>query len=96
MNSHMRYNNDNGIIIITEKIKLDKVSDDVFFKNFHDFFKENNGYTKEEIDRKKIALSETMIIESEKIHEERFRDIGCKTFYKWFQCYNFVSWVLIK
>ena len=88
--------NDNGIIIITEKIKLDKISDDVFFKNFHDFFKENNGYTKEEIDRKKIALSETMIIESEQIHEERFKSIGCKKFYKWFQCYNFVSWVLIK
>ena len=88
--------NDNGIIIITEKIKLDKISDDIFFKNFHDFFKENNGYTKEEIDRKKIALSETMIIESEQIHEERFKSIGCKKFYKWFQCYNFVSWVLIK
>jgi tRNA (cmo5U34)-methyltransferase len=88
--------NKNGVIIITEKIKIDKMSDDIFFKNFHDFFKENNGYSKEEIDRKKIALSETMIIESEKIHEDRFRDIGCKKFYKWFQCYNFVSWVLIK
>ena len=88
--------NKNGVIIITEKIKIDKMSDDIFFKNFHDFFKENNGYSKEEIDRKKIALSETMIIESEKIHEDRFRGIGCKKFYKWFQCYNFVSWVLIK
>ena len=88
--------NENGVIIITEKIKLDKESDDIFFKNFHEFFKENNGYTREEIDRKKIALSETMLIESEKIHEERFRIIGCNNFYRWFQCYNFVSWVLIK
>ena len=40
--------------------------------------------------------SETMIIESEKIHENRFNDVGCFNFYKWFQCYNFVSWVLIK
>ena len=88
--------NEGGIIIITEKIKLDKESDDIFFKNFHDFFKQNNGYTQEEIDRKKIALSETMIIESEKIHENRFNDIGCLNFYKWFQCYNFISWILIK
>ena len=88
--------NKGGVIIITEKIRLDKKSDDIFFKNFHDFFKQNNGYTKEEIDRKKIALSETMIIESEKIHENRFNDIGCLNFYKWFQCYNFVSWILIK
>ena len=29
-------------------------------------------------------------------HEKRFNDIGCNNFYKWFQCYNFVSWVLIK
>jgi len=86
----------NGVIIITEKITIAKESDDIFFKNFHDFFKENNGYSKEEIDRKKIALSETMIIESEKKHEKRFNEIGCKNFYKWFQCYNFVSWVLIK
>ena len=88
--------NKNGIIIVTEKISLEKVSDDKFFKNFHDFFKENNGYTKEEIDRKKLALSETMIIESEVAHEKRFNLIGCNNFYKWFQCYNFVSWVLIK
>ena len=88
--------NKGGVIIITEKIRLDKKSDDIFFKNFHDFFKQNNGYTKEEIDRKKIALSETMIVESEKIHENRFNDIGCLNFYKWFQCYNFVSWILIK
>lgn len=88
--------NENGILIITEKIKLDKKSDDIFFKNFHEFFKENNGYTKEEIDRKKIALSKTMLIESDKMHEHRFTSIGCNNFYRWFQCYNFVSWVLIK
>ena len=88
--------NKNGVIIVTEKIKLDKKSDDIFFVNFHEFFKENNGYSKEEIDRKKIALSKTMQIESEKIHEDRFRSIGCNNFYRWFQCYNFVSWVLIK
>ncbi len=88
--------NKGGVIIITEKILLDKVSDDIFFKNFHDFFKENNGYSKEEIDRKKIALSKTMLIETEKKHESRFSYIGCKNFYQWFKCYNFVSWVLIK
>ena len=43
-----------------------------------------------------LTFSEAMIIESEQIHEERFKDIGCDKFYKWFQCYNFVSWVLIK
>ena len=88
--------NKNGIIIIAEKIRLDKESDDIFFKNFHDFFKEYNGYSKEEIDRKKIALSETMVIDSEEIYEDRFKKIGCNNFYKWFQCYNFVSWILIK
>ena len=60
------------------------------------FFKQNNGYTKEEIDRKKIALSEIMLIETEKNHESRFKEIGCEKFYKWFRCYNFVSWILIK
>jgi tRNA (cmo5U34)-methyltransferase len=88
--------NKNGVIIITEKITLDKKSDDIFFKKFHDFYKENNGYTKEEIDRKKIALEKTMLIESEKSHESRFLNIGCENFYKWFQCYNFASWILIK
>lgn len=88
--------NKNGVIIITEKITLDKESDDIFFKKFHDFYKENNGYTKEEIDRKKIALEKIMLIESEKSHESRFSNIGCENFYKWFQCYNFASWILIK
>tara|TARA_B100000900_G_scaffold317878_1_gene276921 strand:- start:208 stop:930 length:723 start_codon:yes stop_codon:yes gene_type:complete len=88
--------NKEGIVIITEKIKLEKKHDDSFFKNFHDFFKQNNGYTKEEIDRKKIALSEIMLIETEQNHENRFKKIGCEKFYKWFQCYNFVSWILIK
>ena len=88
--------NKNGVIIITEKIISDKKNDDDFSKSFHDFFKLNKGYSKEEIDRKKIALKDIMKIESEKQHEDRFKEIGCDNFYKWFQCYNFVSWVLVK
>ena len=37
-----------------------------------------------------------MLIETEQNHESRFKEIGCEKFYKWFQCYNFVSWILIK
>jgi len=88
--------NNKGVIILTEKIINNKKNDDDFSKSFHDFFKQNKGYSQEEIDRKKIALKNTMKIESEKQHEERFMEIGCNSFYKWFQCYNFVSWVLVK
>ena len=88
--------NTGGVIIIPEKVNLNKRQDNFLLQNFHDFFKENNGYSKEEIDRKKLALADSMIIESEKDHEKRFKNIGCNNFYQWFKCYNFASWVLIK
>jgi len=88
--------NKHGVIIITEKIIIDEIDNNKFSKNFHDFFKENKGYSKEEIDRKKIALENVMLLESEKRYEKRFNEIGCTNFFKWFQCYNFISWVLVK
>ena len=88
--------NKHGVIIITEKIIIDEIDNNKFSKNFHDFFKENKGYSKEEIDRKKIALENVMLLESEKQYEKRFNEIGCTNFFKWFQCYNFISWVLVK
>ena len=60
--------NTGGVIIITEKVKLNKMQDNILLQNFHDFFKENNGYSKEEIDRKKLALADSMIIELSLIH----------------------------
>ena len=88
--------NKHGVIIITEKIIIDEIDNNKFSKNFHDFFKENKGYSKEEIDRKKIALENVMLLESEKQYEKRFNEIGCTNFFKWIQCYNFISWVLVK
>ena len=47
-------------------------------------------------DKKEYALMNVMLLESEKQYEKRFKDYWLHKTFKWFQCYNFISWVLVK
>ena len=50
--------------------------EELFLQDYHEFFKSCNGYTKEEIDRKKLSLSNVMLLDNIKTHERRFKDVG--------------------
>lgn len=85
-----------GILLISEKIAFaDQEKDDQLMELYWDF-KRNNGYSELEISQKRNALENVLIRDQEEQHLERLNKVGFKKAFKWFQCYNFASFLAIK
>ena len=85
-----------GLLILSEKIRFeDAVLNDLFIE-MHHRFKEQQGYSRLEISRKRAALEKVLIPETIGEHERRIQATGFKSFDVWFQCFNFASMVAVK
>ena len=85
-----------GLLILSEKIRFeDAVLNDLFIE-MHHRFKEQQGYSRLEISRKRAALEKVLIPETIGDHERRIQAAGFKSFDVWFQCFNFASMVAVK
>jgi tRNA (cmo5U34)-methyltransferase len=85
----------NGVLVLSEKITLDE-DRDVLVNDLHNTFKSENGYSELEISQKRAALEETLLTETICQHEARIREAGFEEPYRWFQCFNFISWITFK
>jgi len=85
-----------GMLILSEKIRFEDPALDELFIDMHHRFKEQQGYSKLEISRKRTALENVLIPETIAEHEQRIRGAGFDTYDVWFQCFNFVSMVAVK
>jgi len=83
---------ENGVLILTEKIS----GEDEFFTDIYYDFKRANGYDETEISKKRAALENVLIAETEEIHVERLKSAGFKQTRRWFQALNFCSYVAWK
>ena len=84
----------NGCLILSEKIHLDEPLTDHEFNELHLAFKRANGYSEMEIARKRNALENVMIIDSETTHRQRLQQAGFSRVNKWFQCLNWASFII--
>jgi len=85
-----------GLLILSEKIRFeDAVLNDLFIE-MHHRFKEQQGYSRLEISRKRAALEKVLIPETIGNHERRIQAAGFESFDVWFQCFNFASMVAVK
>ncbi|NOZ55049.1 MAG: carboxy-S-adenosyl-L-methionine synthase CmoA [Gammaproteobacteria bacterium] len=85
-----------SILVLSEKIKFtDQVEEQHQVEMYH-AFKKLNGYSDLEINQKRTALENVLILDTPVIHLERLRDIGFSQSYTWFQCFNFTSIVAFK
>jgi tRNA (cmo5U34)-methyltransferase len=85
-----------GILIISDKITFpDEKLNQLFIEMYHSF-KENMGYSKLEIARKRAALENVLLPETLETHKTRLTQIGFRSFDAWFQCFNFASMVAFK
>jgi len=85
-----------GAFILVEKVvgrsaRLDRVLEDIYLK-----FKSDNGYTQEEIARKKLSLEGVLVpLDAGQnlalLQESGFRSVEC--FWRWM---NFSAWVAVK
>ncbi len=87
--------NPGGVFILSEKFKSDDDKDKFLIEHYH-AYKKINGYSNREIERKRQALKDVLIPDSENDIENRLSAAGFQHVTKWFQCFNFASYVAIK
>jgi tRNA (cmo5U34)-methyltransferase len=84
-----------GVLILSEKLCFDPLEQAVQ-DALHLDFKRANGYSDMEIARKRSAIENVLIAETESRHIERLYAAGFSQVVRWYQCFNFVSFLAIK
>ncbi len=84
-----------GALILSEKLHFDG-DEQTIQDDLHTDFKRANGYSDLEIARKRAAIENVLIPESEECHRERLQQAGFSKVVRWYQCFNFVSFLAIK
>jgi tRNA (cmo5U34)-methyltransferase len=87
--------NAGGALILSEKICFDDDEQPLQDK-LHLDFKRANGYSELEIAQKRSAIENVLIPETESAHITRLKQAGFSRVIRWYQCFNFVSYLAIK
>jgi tRNA (cmo5U34)-methyltransferase len=82
-----------GVLILSEKIRLDDDAMNAFFIDLHEEFKRRRGYSELEISQKRTALENVLVPETIGAHRERLAAARFARVEVWFQCFNFASLV---
>ncbi len=83
-----------GLLIVSEKLRFEDPDTQALFERAHLDYKRANGYSELEISQKRSALEKVMIVDSEAEHRSRFEAAGFASTDKWFQCLNWVSYLV--
>lgn len=84
-----------GALILSEKICFDE-DEQKLQQELHWDFKRANGYSDLEIAQKRSAIEDYLIPETEQAHIARLQAAGFSQVVRWYQCFNFVSFLAIK
>jgi len=85
-----------GVFILSEKIAFADPTEEQQQVEMYHAFKRLNGYSDLEINQKRTALENVLVLDTLAAHLERLNAIGFSQCYTWFQCFNFASIVAIK
>jgi tRNA (cmo5U34)-methyltransferase len=83
-----------GLLIVSEKLRFEDPYTQALFERAHLDYKRANGYSELEISQKRSALEKVMIVDTEAEHRSRFEAAGFATTNRWFQCLNWVSYLV--
>lgn len=85
-----------GIFVLSEKVTDEDPQSEELLVNLHLEFKRRNAYSDLEISRKRTALENILIPESEADHKKRLFDAGFENVSVWLRYFNFISIVATK
>lgn len=85
-----------GVFLITEKTVNPDPGLAALQQEFYYRLKEENGYSKIEITRKREALENVLIPETVEAHMERFRGAGFSSVEIWFKWFHFTAFICRK
>lgn len=87
---------DGGALIVTEKVLTNDSNMNRFFIDFYYDFKRRNGYSEEEILKKREALENVLVPYRVDENFEMFRRNGFQIVETFFQWYNFAGFLCVK
>lgn len=87
--------NPGGALILSEKICF-SAEEQKLQDKLHLDFKRANGYSELEIAQKRSAIENVLVPETESAHIARLKQAGFTQVIRWYQCFNFVSFLAIK
>jgi tRNA (cmo5U34)-methyltransferase len=87
--------NKGGALILSEKICF-SADEQALQDELHLDFKRANGYSELEIAQKRSAIENVLVPETDADHVARLRQAGFSQVIRWYQCFNFVSYLAIK
>lgn len=85
-----------GVLLFVEKLLGASATIDRVMVERYYAFKEESGYTREEIERKRLSLEGVLVPMPARFNEELLRSVGFRQvdcFWRWF---NFAGWLAIK
>ncbi len=85
-----------GALILSEKLSFEDSKLEQLLITHHHDFKRANGYSDLEISQKRQAIERVLLPESEQQHTDRMLEAGFSQVCKWFQSFNFASFIAIK
>ena len=85
-----------GVLIVSEKVAFSDPHEQQHQIELHEAFKSAQGYSELEISRKRSALENVLIPETQATHHQRLQQAGFSASHTWFQCFNFASMIAIK
>lgn len=88
--------NQNGALVLSEKINLNQTKYNQRMIQLHQAFKKMQGYSELEISQKRSALDNVLIPDYESQLRQRLQQVGFTEIYECFRCFNFVSYLAIK
>ncbi|MFT5501308.1 MAG: tRNA (cmo5U34)-methyltransferase [Woeseiaceae bacterium] len=85
-----------AILVLSEKVTDEDPQNEELLVNLHLEFKRRNAYSDLEISRKRTALENILIADTEADHKKRLFDAGFEHVGVWLRYFNFISIVAIK
>lgn len=82
-----------GALVLAEKIRFEDPADQERLTDWHHDYKRLQGYSELEIARKRTALEQVLLTETESAHRDRLRRVGFQRVTRWFQCFGFCAWL---
>ena len=85
-----------AVLVLSEKITFSEKQNSELLIDIYHSWKAHNGYSEMEIKQKRNALEDVLRPETEASHFKRLRQAGLSGSYRWFQCFNFASYISFK
>lgn len=87
---------DGGAFIVVEKILGESPESQAFLVDTYHIFKKDNGYSDEQIEKKRKALQGVLVPLRGSENESMLKDSGFSVVQRFWQCLNFAGWIAFK